>query len=71
MLFQLVEEKYQDWEENHPASEIEFAVNQQTAAGHGCIRMEVTPAESNESKDWNIYFKNVSQVKEHQCMHHR
>ena len=65
MRFQLIEKKYKDWEENHPASEIEFELKQRTAAGQGRARkfrrcepsilLEVTPAGKNEPKDWDIY----------------
>ena len=58
MLFQLVEEKHNDWKEHHPSSEIEFEVKGSTQESTGkepSISLEVTPAGMNESKDWNIY----------------
>ena len=80
MLFQLVEEKYKDWEEHHPASEIEFELRERTTAGQGTrqkfrrrepsISLKVTPAGKNEPKDWDIYSLNLLEVKEHQCIHH-
>ena len=72
MLFQLVEEKYEDWRENHPASEIEFELKERTAAGQGntgkfrrrepSILLEVTPAGKNKPKDWDIYSMNSLEV---------
>ena len=46
----LVEEKYKDWEENYPPTEIEFEVDSRTGAGQGSIQMVVTPAGKNEPK---------------------
>ena len=76
MLFQLVEKKYKDWEEHHPASEIEFELKEGTAAGQGSARklrkrepsilLEVTPARKNEPKHWDIYHINFVEVKKHQ-----
>ena len=40
----MVKEKYKDWEENYPPSEIEFEVDSRTGAGQGSIQMVVTPA---------------------------
>ena len=79
MLFQLVEEKYEDWRENHPASEIEFELKERTAAGQGntgkfrrrepSILLEVTPAGKNEPKNWDIYSMNFLEVIKCTSMH--
>ena len=75
MLFQLVEQKYKDWEEHHPASEIEFELKERTAAGQGSARklrrrepsisLEITSARRNEPKHWEIYPINFVEVKEY------
>ena len=74
--FQLIQKTYKDWEENHPASEIEFELKERTAAGQGRARkfrrrepsilLEVTLAGKNEPKNWDIYPMNFLEVKEHQ-----
>ena len=75
----MIEEKYQDWEENHPASEIEFELKERTAAGQGSARklrrrepsilLEVTPAGRNEPKDWDIYSMNFLEVIKRTSVH--
>ena len=79
MLFQLIENKYKDWEEHHPPSKIEFELKERTAAGQGSARkfrrcepsisLEVTPARRNERKDWEIYSINFIEVKQNQSTH--
>ena len=58
MLCQWVENKYGDWNENHPASVIEFAPMEQTEAGaRGCeqlITLKIIDAREEEPKGWVI-----------------
>ena len=55
MFCQLVEEKYEEWNEHHPASEIEFEPREQTkAGGEESVTLEITSAGEDEPKEWNI-----------------
>ena len=59
MFCQQVEEKYEKWNEHHPASEIEFEPREQMEAGgmecQQSIILEIATAEKEKLKDWDIY----------------
>ena len=63
MFCQLVEEKYENWNEHHPASEIEFKPSEQTeAGGKESVTLEITAAGEDEPKEWKITSINTLQV---------
>ena len=75
MLCQRVKEKYKDWNENYPASVIEFAPVEQTETGaQGCVQsitLEITTAKEEEPKGWVITPSTIPlRVSEHFCSHY-
>ena len=68
---QYVKEEYQEWMMLHPATEVEFEEREQPVADQEqvqdnsrqqYIRLEISAAHEGESKDWDIYPMNATEV---------